>query len=122
SGIIAVVSLFLATGIATADSHTTPTVAVTTSELIGGNVDWCAGDPGGGKKTTLTGTNIGYYPPDEEHTGTDATITVGETDGTVTITVTVKAGATASGIVVKAGPEYFLYEGPFVGPVVVTGL
>jgi len=55
---------------------------------------------------------------------TDASSAAGSGDVSAdgkSLDVTINAGWTASGVVVKGGPAYNVYTGPFIGPVTVTG-
>jgi LPXTG-motif cell wall-anchored protein len=97
----------------TANADPAPTVTYTpTPEQTGGHQDPA-------NVTTCDGAGLSgdiLLPPDSD--GNSAVVSV---DGT-SVTITIAAGFTVDGIVVKGGPGYNVYHGPFVGPAIIPDL
>lgn len=107
-------------GIAAAGAVTVALAASTASaapapapRFVEGNVTTC-------EEAGLSGEVLFGSPPDYPSNPTAGSGTVSG-DGT-TLDVTINEGFTASGIVVKGGPDTNVYDGPFVGPTTVEGM
>lgn len=103
---VGVTGFVLASGIASADPAPPP-------RLIKGNVTTCA--KAGLSGTILFGGGPGFSPNPAAGSGTVSP------DGRF-VDVTINSGYTATGIVVKGGPDTYVYDGPFVGPVTIEDL
>jgi hypothetical protein len=104
--VLGVAGFVLASGIANADPAPAP-------RLVTGNVTTCAAAGLGG--TVLFGGGPGYSPNPDAGSGTVSP------DGRF-LDVTINEGYTANGIVVKGGPNAYVYGGPFVGEVTVDDM
>jgi hypothetical protein len=80
---------------------------------VEGNVMTCEGADLAGE-IILGGPNTSGSASSEAGTGT--------VTGMQTLDVTINEGFTATGIVVKGGPDANVYDGPFVGPIEVEGM
>jgi len=81
--------------------------------VIPGNPTTCAA-AGIGGEILLSGVDS------DGDSGDAGTGTV--SDDNKTLTVTINPGFTATGIVVKGGPDANLFTGPFVGPITIEGM
>jgi LPXTG-motif cell wall-anchored protein len=88
-------------------------VPAPTPTLIQGNPTTCE-DAGIDGEILLSGVDS------DGDSGDAGTGTVSADDKT--LTVTINAGFTATGIVVKGGPDANLFSGPFVGPITIEGM
>lgn len=104
-GAVAAIGMVLAATAARADPAPTP-------RFVAGNVANC--QQAGLSGSVLFGS-AGFPSNPAAGSGTVSS------DG-LTLDVTIKAGFTASGIVVKGGPNSNVYDGPFVGPTTITGM
>lgn len=103
---IGAVAVALAASTASADPAPEP-------RFVEGNVTTC-------EEAGLTGEVLFGSSPDYPSNPAAGSGTVSG-DGT-TLDVTINEGFTASGIVVKGGPDTNVYDGPFVGPTTVEGM
>jgi hypothetical protein len=100
--VLGVTGFVVASGVASAAPAPAP-------RLVKGNVTTCAKAGLGG--TVLFGS-AGYPQNPAAGSGTVSA------DGRF-LDVTINSGYTATGIVVKGGPDTYVYDGPFVGPVTI---
>ncbi|HZM75827.1 MAG TPA: LPXTG cell wall anchor domain-containing protein [Candidatus Limnocylindrales bacterium] len=105
-GAVAVVGIVLAATTAQPDPAPAP-------RFVAGNVANCT-------QAGLSGTVLFGSSPDYPSNPTAGSGTVSQNG--LTLNVTINAGFTASGIVVKGGPNANVYDGPFVGPITITGM
>lgn len=106
------ISLAVAGAVTAALAATTANAQPPTPRVVEGNVTTCA-------EAGLSGEILFGSSPDYV---SNPTIGTGTVSGGTTLDVTLNPGFTASGIVVKGGPDTNVYDGPFVGPITITGM